>query len=243
MSGRKTNLKRYRNISGGDMSTIITSDVTDIQFLDNIGFQYHWTGTPTGTFTVEVSANHIQDAQGVVTVTGNWVALPLTPVPTATGAAGNLYIDINQISAPYIRTVYTPTGAAVQTIAPVPDVAKSLASTYFLLSDEATTNKYAIWFKVSGTGSAPSVSGYTNVEQDISTGDTAATIGAALATTIAALNSTNSFTASGTTTVTVTNKTGGPFTAMTDGTTATGFTFAVTAGSGSVNANITAKML
>lgn len=146
--------------------------------------------------------------------------------------AGVYSVPSTEISSRWLRAVYTSTATGVQTIRPVADVSKSLASKYFLISDEATANKYYIWFKVSGTGTDPLVSGYTGVEQDISTNDSAATIGTALASTIAALNSTNSFTTSGTTTVTVTNKVAGPFVPASD--VNTGFTFAATTPSGNI---------
>lgn len=105
---RKNNLRVYQNITAGDMSTAsITSSVTNIQFLDNIGIQLDFTGTPTGTFQVQVSANHAQDEFGNVTVPGSWIPITLSPSPAASGSADSIYIDINQTSAPWIRVVYT----------------------------------------------------------------------------------------------------------------------------------------
>lgn len=111
MSRGKNTLKKYQNVTAGDMSASITSPATNIQFLDNVGVQLHFTGTPTGAFSVEVSMDHEQDSQGVVSNAGNWVALPLSPSPVASGAAGDIYIDMNQLSAPWIRTVYTRTSS------------------------------------------------------------------------------------------------------------------------------------
>ena len=126
------------------------------------------------------------------------------------------------------------------TIAPVADVAGSLASTWFRLYD-SYGNTFIIWFSVSGVGSAPvGVSG-TLVQQSISTNDTAATIGADLVITIENLLAAQpgnlqapagvmSFTATGTTTVTVvstqTNPVGPLPGAPMDGAIPTGFTFA-----------------
>lgn len=130
--------------------------------------------------------------------------------------------------------------AGAVTIAPVADVSGSLASTWFNLFD-AYGNTFVIWFSVSGVGSAPvGVSG-TLVQQTISTGATAAQIGAALVTTLNALPAQQpgnptapagvfSFTATGTTTVTATNTSTAPYElpgGPKDGAIATGFTFAL----------------
>ncbi len=145
-----------------------------------------------------------------------------------TGSA--LAINASALTAgvPYqIVTVGHGTAGAV-TIAPVADSSGSLASTWFRLYD-SFGNSYVIWFSVSGVGSAPVGTGAILVQQSIVTNDSAATIGGDLATTIAALNGTNSFTTAGTTTVTVTNTQTVPFPGgPTDGAIPTGFTFAVT---------------
>lgn len=138
------------------------------------------------------------------------------------------------IGNPYIVASVGHAAAGTVTIAPVADVAGSLASTWFRLSD-AYGNTFIIWFSVSGVGSAPiGVSGRL-VQQSILANATAAQIGAALVLTIQNLPSgiagVSSFTASGTTTVTAVNTNtnpyelpGGPM----DGAIATGFTFAFT---------------
>ena len=124
-------------------------------------------------------------------------------------------------------------GAA--TISPVADIAGSLASTWFSLYDNYG-NTFIIWFSVSGVGSAPiGVSG-TLVQQSILSGATAAQIGAALVLTIQNLPSgvagVFSFTASGTTTVTVTSTQTNPYAPIAppaDGLIPTGFAFVKTA--------------
>lgn len=149
-------------------------------------------------------------------------------ISPVTGSA--LAINATALTAgvPYqIVTVGAGTKGAV-TIAPVADSSGSLASTWFRLYD-SFGNTFIIWFSVSGVGSAPvGVSG-TLVQQSIVTNDTAATIGADLVVTIGALNGSASFTAAGTTTVTVTNSQTVPFPGgPADGAIPTGFTFAVT---------------
>lgn len=121
--------------------------------------------------------------------------------------AGNPYVIVS--------AGHGPAGSA--TIAPVADVAGSLAGTYFSLFD-AYGNVFVIWFYVSGVGGSqpnlgpavlPGQRGLHYFQQTIASGASAATIGTALAVSIALLESgisgTKSFTAAGTTTVTVTS--------------------------------------
>lgn len=109
MSSTKNVLRKWDAIVAGSMATNITSPVTNVQFLDNICIQLNFTGTPTGTFSVEVSIDHEQDSQGAIIQAGNWVALPLDPTPVAAGAADQIILDLNQISQPWIRVIYTAT--------------------------------------------------------------------------------------------------------------------------------------
>ncbi len=110
MSGRKNALFKFRNIADGDMSGDITSAITAIQYLDNVGVQVIWAGTaPVGTVSVEVSLDHSQDELGNVTVAGNWAAIDISPAPSVASNTGSIYIDLNQLSAPYIRVKFTRT--------------------------------------------------------------------------------------------------------------------------------------
>lgn len=144
------------------------------------------------------------------------------------------------VGNPYIIASVGHTTAGTVTVAPVADVAGSLASTWFRLYD-SYGNTFIIWFKVSGVGSAPSGVSGTLIQQSITASDSAATIGAALVVTLNALPAAQpgnltapagvfSFTASGTTTVTIVSTStpqgplpGGPM----DGAIATGFAFTV----------------
>jgi len=110
MSARKTVLIPFKLVSGQSMASTVTSAAVNVQYLDNIAFQAIFTGTPTGTFSVQVSLDHQENFVGTGVVTpGTWTNLTLSPVPAATGAAGSVVIDLNQISAPWVRLVYTPT--------------------------------------------------------------------------------------------------------------------------------------
>ena len=99
------------------MAGNLTSQVTTIQFLDNLGLQLDWTGSPVGSFQVQVSADYSQDIMGNVLNAGNWSPIILEYIPTGgtltiatsipTPVGSPIYVDLNQTSAPYIRVVYT----------------------------------------------------------------------------------------------------------------------------------------
>lgn len=106
----KNILTPFQNIVSGDMSQAsITSSVTTIQYLDNIGVQLNFSGSPVGTFAIQVSADYKQDANGNVMNAGNWIPVTLSPAPVASGSPGQIYLDLNQLSSPYLRVVYTKT--------------------------------------------------------------------------------------------------------------------------------------
>ena len=104
-------LKPVKIVDAVSMGANITSAIIETQLQDNIGIQLDWTGTPVGTFDVQVSMNHLQDAQGNVIRAGTWVSLPLSPAIAAAGVADVAYIDLTQISASYVRIVYTRTSS------------------------------------------------------------------------------------------------------------------------------------
>ncbi len=98
-------------IMAQSMSTSITSAAVEVRNQDNVGIQLHWTGTPTGAFSVQISSNHKEDIEGNIQVAGDWVTLPLSPAISASGSADDAYIDLNQMSTMYMRIVYTRTGS------------------------------------------------------------------------------------------------------------------------------------
>lgn len=116
MSGRKNNLKQYNSIANGDMSGSLISAVTDIQFLDDIGIQLNFTGSPVGTFSVQVSSNHFNATTLQPLVAGTWASIPVTywdgaafvtstTIPTSVGSP--IILDLNQLGSTYLRVIYT----------------------------------------------------------------------------------------------------------------------------------------
>jgi hypothetical protein len=88
-------------ISAGDMSAAsITSPTIPFLGIDNINIQCVWTGTPTGTFAINVSLDGT-----------NWTALTISPSLSAAGSASNFDLDLNQLGAAYFQVVYTKSGS------------------------------------------------------------------------------------------------------------------------------------
>lgn len=83
--------------SGADMSGSRTSNITTVQYMDNVGIVVNWTGTsPVGTFTVEVSNDNFLTSS----------TLDFGSTITISGNSGSHLIDINQLPYGYIRAKY-----------------------------------------------------------------------------------------------------------------------------------------
>lgn len=115
MSGRKNHLSAFKITSAGDQSlATVTSTVINIQGLDNIGIQVNiLTGTATGNFDVQVSADHVE-VNGLVSVAGIWnkIGTPYTAALTSgvfSDSTASVYFDLNQLSSQYVRLLYTKT--------------------------------------------------------------------------------------------------------------------------------------
>lgn len=94
---RKNVLKIHKVIENQSLDTNIIGPVTDITYLDNVGFQFNVTTTDAyGTFGVEASIDGIL-----------WQALPVSPTPSVAGVSTVVLINLNQLPFPYVRPVYT----------------------------------------------------------------------------------------------------------------------------------------
>lgn len=111
MSSRKNILVQFNTMASVSMTGTVISSVTNISYLDNIGVQQNWTGSPVGTFTVEISASYNEDINKNVLNPGSWVTMTQPDGTsfslTAAGTASQGYMDITQTSSPWIRTVFT----------------------------------------------------------------------------------------------------------------------------------------
>lgn len=93
-------------IVDGDMSSNVLSNAFNLKNRKNAAIQLDWTGTPIGVFDVQVSINHTQDKDGNVQVLGTWDSLPLSANVSANGSGDTAYIELDGLSAPYIRVIY-----------------------------------------------------------------------------------------------------------------------------------------
>lgn len=96
----------------------IYSSISNILHKDTVGIELSWSGSPTGTFYVQVSNSYkpaLAQSEGAgAPNNGNWTQVPLTdPVAgttslTTTTAAGNpMFLNLNQLGAAWIQIVYT----------------------------------------------------------------------------------------------------------------------------------------
>lgn len=110
MSGRRNQLYQFKFLNGQSLAASFNSSPTNIEFLDNVGYQLNvTTANAVGTFSFQVSLDYNQDSQGNVQNAGNWVDLPLSTTPTLASADVTVMFDGNQIQAPWIRVAYTRT--------------------------------------------------------------------------------------------------------------------------------------
>lgn len=104
-------LRPQKVIINGDMSSDVTSLVTNINMISCIGYTISWTGTPTGTFSVEVSQDYVAPVgvQDEPLNAGTWVAVNLSVPVVASGTPDTAFIDVDITGAAYVRLKYTRT--------------------------------------------------------------------------------------------------------------------------------------
>jgi hypothetical protein len=87
--------------TGHSMGADFVSDAVTIEFEDNVGIQFKWTGTPTGTLTIQTS----QDPTNL-----GWFTETFTsPVQPAGSASGYFYKGgvLSSTPAGFVRFTYT----------------------------------------------------------------------------------------------------------------------------------------
>ena len=84
----------------GDMSANIIGPSTTIDIMDQVCYQVHWTGTPTGTINIQGSVdNSTWDTLDPASFT--------PPIINPAGSAGGQLINLALTPFPYIRLIYT----------------------------------------------------------------------------------------------------------------------------------------
>jgi len=121
--------------------------------------------------------------------------LQFSMLGVASFVSGSSSVTISDGFTTNTYTFYSPTAEAT-TITTVADVAGSLAGTYFTINSGQDETEYYVWYKVSGSGVDPAVSGKTPVLVEIATNDSANTVASA---TRAKLNQLSDFTVTGAT--------------------------------------------
>jgi hypothetical protein len=101
-----TPITSFHLVNAHSMAASFTSAVQVAEFQDNVGIQLIWTGTPTGTFGVQVSQNYNPNVEPD---TSTFTQLTLSPVPAASGSAGNYFIALICLPACYYQVTYTRT--------------------------------------------------------------------------------------------------------------------------------------
>jgi hypothetical protein len=84
-------------------TSVITSPITEIRGFDNIFYDIQFSGSPVGTFSVQVSSSY----DPITNPNAIFIPLVLSPAPVASGSSGVIGIDINQEGAQWIKLVYT----------------------------------------------------------------------------------------------------------------------------------------
>lgn len=99
-------------ITSGDMSASIISQVTILKQKSGASYDISWTGSPTGTFSVEMSNTVVLNPDGSAAVAGNWTAVTLSAPITASGSPDNALINLAGLEANAIRLHYTRTSGS-----------------------------------------------------------------------------------------------------------------------------------
>lgn len=97
------NVKNYALVTNQSMTSSFNSVPVEILQYQGVAFEIIWTGTPTGTFTVQSSNLGASDT--------NWSTLPLSATISAAGSADVAFIDVLSTQAKFLRVSYTASGS------------------------------------------------------------------------------------------------------------------------------------
>lgn len=114
-------------INAQPMATSIIGPPTNINGLPGISYDISWTGTPAGTFQIQISNTYQPTGNGSQTSVGTWITIPSTlfngTYPFPAGSSGNGFIDVVGTEAAWVRLQYTAsTGSGSLTVVPAAKV-------------------------------------------------------------------------------------------------------------------------
>lgn len=114
-------------INAQSMAASFNGPATNINGIPGISYDLVWTGTPTGTFQVQVCNTHVQDNNGNTITEGNWQTLPASSFtgtyPAPAGNDGNGFLDVIGTEAAWVRLQYTQvSGTGALTVIPAAKV-------------------------------------------------------------------------------------------------------------------------
>jgi hypothetical protein len=92
-------------IISGAMTADVTSQPTDLSKYADASYEIEFTGTPTGTFSIQVT-NH-WDVRTDPTGTAFKTLTLASPIAAATGAAGDRIVDLSSLPFRWVRLKYT----------------------------------------------------------------------------------------------------------------------------------------
>lgn len=102
-------LAPFKVVSAGSMAADIVSTVVNVEGLDqfSIFLVSSGAGAPVGAVSVEVSNDYRLGDPSV----GHWTTLPIADAlgltPRFSGADDTVYVDLRQLSSPWLRVRYT----------------------------------------------------------------------------------------------------------------------------------------
>jgi hypothetical protein len=105
-------LPPHHLVDSAEMTGSLTGTVTPVGTLDNICYQFIWSGNPTGSFKIQGSLDYTEDSTRLVTNAGTWVDYPLPVVATASVGSDSVMVGLNQVEAHWLRPIYARTGGS-----------------------------------------------------------------------------------------------------------------------------------
>jgi hypothetical protein len=111
----KSSLKPYHVSTNQSLGADFSTTPTNILNMDSVGYEIDVSSASSlnGVFSVQVSLSYDRDSLGNVLNAGSWTTIEDAngnPIQATVTANGTVVFDLNQLSAPWVRVLYTRTG-------------------------------------------------------------------------------------------------------------------------------------